>query len=126
MRAIVVCEVSCAIPSLGVIGRAGEERVVSLDLANDLVRTGKWTFKSVAPDIEEVKEIPDRSQESIETIDGIGPSKAKRLASAGIETLEEIAFCDPEEVAKETELKLSDIEKWQRSAALTLENIQEE
>ena len=126
MKALVMCDVSCAIPSLGVVAKSGETRTVTVEVANQLFKTGKFSLVEFISDepVPVVEEV-DHSQESVETLTRLGPAKALKLKEAGVETLEEIAYSDPEELASETGLKLSEIEKWQIEATLKLANSQE-
>lgn len=125
MNALIRCEVSCAVPSLGVVARAGETRTVAVELANQLFQTGKFSlveFVSEEPKVEPV----DHSQSSVEVLTRLGPAKAQKLKDAGVGTLEQIAFSDPAELAEASGLKQAEIEKWQIEATLKLENISQE
>lgn len=51
--------------------------------------------------------------ESVETISGIGPAYAERLADAGVETVEELRAADASELAEQTELSEKRIAGWQ-------------
>lgn len=125
MNALIRCEVSCAVPSLGVVAKTGETRVVTVDQANELFRTGKFLL------VEFILEEPqvattDYSQEPVEVLKKLGPAKALKLKEVGVETLEEIAFSDPVELAEMSGLKQAEIEQWQLEATLKLENVSQE
>jgi predicted flap endonuclease-1-like 5' DNA nuclease len=51
--------------------------------------------------------------ESVDTISGIGPAYAERLADAGVETVEQLRAADASELAEETELSEKRIAGWQ-------------
>lgn len=52
------------------------------------------------------------SSEPVETIRGIGPAYAERLAEAGIETVADLAGADAEAVAQETDIAQGRVEDW--------------
>lgn len=64
--------------------------------------------ESPSPDTEE----SETTGEAVDTIDGIGPAYNERLASVGIDTVEELAESDPQSIASETDLSPARIERW--------------
>ena len=67
-------------------------------------------------DTETVDEPGDTDGESVETISGIGPAYAERLANAGVETIGELRAADASELAEQTELSEKRIAGWQEQA----------
>jgi predicted flap endonuclease-1-like 5' DNA nuclease len=54
--------------------------------------------------------------ESVESIKGIGPAYADRLAQVDVEVVGDLAEADPEEIAAETDLSAARIENWVQQA----------
>lgn len=50
--------------------------------------------------------------ESVETITGIGPAYAERLGDAGIETVDQLAAADAADLANDTDISESRVQKW--------------
>ena len=81
------------------------------------------------PDVEDADDEPesdteaadesggDSDGESVETVSGIGPAYAERLADAGVETIEELRVADASELAEQTELSEKRIAGWQEQVA---------
>jgi polyhydroxyalkanoate synthase len=75
-----------------------------------------------APDVARADSAPDEDgtvdaetnghDESLEAIDGIGPTYAKRLATAGIDGPADLAKYDPDELAEIAETSASRTEQW--------------
>lgn len=70
------------------------------------------THEDVWPQVAEW--FSDRSVGSpdVETVDGIGPTYAKRLRAAGIETVDDLWESDPETVAEAAEAPIGRVEDW--------------
>lgn len=66
---------------------------------------------SAEPDLE-----PEAADESTTVIKGIGDTYAERLADAGIETVGDLAAADPAEVADESGVSESRLERWTERA----------
>jgi len=58
----------------------------------------------------------DADGASVETISGIGPAYAERLADAGVETVPQLLDADPSELAEATGLSEKRIAGWLESA----------
>jgi polyhydroxyalkanoate synthase len=54
----------------------------------------------------------DADSPAVESVDGIGPTYAERLRTAGIETVADLVDSDPVEVAEITEAPVSRVEDW--------------
>lgn len=52
------------------------------------------------------------STEDVQSINGIGPAYAERLAEADVETVGDLAAADAESIAKTTSIALSRVEGW--------------
>ena len=65
-----------------------------------------------AADASEADESAATDAEPVETISGIGPTYAERLAEAGIETTADVAETDPAELAEIAETSESRAEEW--------------
>lgn len=55
---------------------------------------------------------PNAEEGDLESIDGIGPEYARRLAEVGIETVSDLTRADPDEVADASGIAVSRIERW--------------
>lgn len=53
----------------------------------------------------------------VDTVRGIGPAYADRLARAGVETVEELLAADPETLAEEIDLSETRVSGWQDHAS---------
>lgn len=59
---------------------------------------------------------PTDGDQSVQTVSGIGPAYADRLADAGIETIDDLVSADPESLAESADLSAKRIERWQDRA----------
>lgn len=65
-----------------------------------------------AEESEPEAEEPEAAGESPDVIKGIGPSYADRLADAGVETVSELADADADDLAEQTDLSETRLERW--------------
>lgn len=76
-------------------------------------------------------EAPDRAEPvkvagpSLDDISGVGTAYKKRLANAGIETIEQLRDADPEDLSEETEISPERVANWQKQARHLLESEEE-
>lgn len=61
------------------------------------------------PDADADRRVPS---EAVDVVKGIGPTYAGRLSEAGVETVEDLAAADPEEVAKRADVPRARLEDW--------------
>lgn len=60
---------------------------------------------------------PTDLDRSVQTVSGIGPAYADRLADAGIETVDDLLSADPESLAESADLSAKRIGRWQDRAS---------
>ena len=58
-----------------------------------------------------------RDIESLEELTGIGPAYAERLATADIETVDQLLAADAESLAERTDISEKRIRRWQENAS---------
>lgn len=72
------------------------------------------TERAVKEPVESTEPVADDSAEAepVDVIKGIGPAYSERLAAVGIETVDELAAADSEDLAEETGIGSSRLESW--------------
>lgn len=68
-------------------------------------------------DVEPGPEESTDDDRSVQSISGIGPAYADRLADAGVETVADLQSADPESLAEAADLSAKRIERWKDRAA---------
>lgn len=69
---------------------------------------------TTVPDVEETEPVitDEPPEDPVDTIKGIGPSYAEELATAGIETVRDLANADATTIAKETDIAEARLQNW--------------
>jgi predicted flap endonuclease-1-like 5' DNA nuclease len=93
-------------------GSAGEETAAVGDIIEDAEGGDGFADDRSADDSGD----PDGSDDSVDTISGIGPAYAERLAEAGVETVGDLASADAASLADETDLGEGRVSDWIESA----------
>lgn len=95
---------------IGVVGGvaavlwAMRDRLISVTISRE---PEPPTFRAVAPEMDS----------GVETIDGIGPTYAKRLAEAGVTTLADLAGASPDLVAESAGVSAARARAWIEEAS---------
>lgn len=58
------------------------------------------------------EEPPSESSVTLTDVSGIGPVYATRLAAAGVNTVEDLAGANPEEIAEAVEAPMGRVQRW--------------
>jgi predicted flap endonuclease-1-like 5' DNA nuclease len=74
--------------------------------------TSEDAVKGTAPSDAADAGSTDRTAEPIDSIKGIGPTYADRLAAVGIETVADLADADPQRIAEETDISETRVSNW--------------
>jgi polyhydroxyalkanoate synthase len=84
------------------------------DAPDDVTEAAEAAVEDVSADGSTAEETTAESSDSpgVDTVDGIGPTYADRLADAGIETVADLAASDAAEVAEITGAPVSRVEDW--------------
>jgi len=92
-----------------------EDTAVEQTEATDGVSDQTETEQSVAEPAETTDPAPERGEEDhqhVESVSGIGPAYANRLADAGVESVADLADADADALADETGISAKRIGRW--------------
>lgn len=82
------------------------------DEATEPAEAAGPTEDDAAPEAEKAGDAETASGEPVDSIKGIGPAYADRLAAAGVETVSDLAVADADELAEQTDISATRIQGW--------------
>ncbi|MUV61005.1 helix-hairpin-helix domain-containing protein [Halobacterium sp. CBA1126] len=95
---------------------ASTESLVDEDHTDDPTRAAEPAEAASTGGDDEAEESEAVDGEPVTVLDGIGPAYADRLADAGVETVDDLAAADPDDLAERIDLSAKRVGRWVDSA----------